>query len=112
VLGIVFAVRESTSSLLLASVQSACHALGVPREWRVVQRLSEQLHHLRTTAAIATTVGTPLGDHSSSGSSSGIDSSSSGGGWAGLVWNALVGCLMLFFVMGTIQEVARQRSAL
>lgn len=106
-LGIVFAVRESTSSLLLASVQSACHALGVPREWRVVQRLSEQLHHLRTTAATATTVGTPLGDHSSS--SSGIDSSRSGGGWAGLVWNALVGCLMIFFVMGTIQEVARQR---
>ena len=30
-------------------------------------------------------------------------------GAAGLLWNALVGGLMLFFLCSTIQEVARQR---
>lgn len=108
--GIVFAVRESTSSLLLAWVQSACNALGVPRDWRVVQRLTDQLHHFRNAAAAsaaASSMDSQLGDQSSSSIES--SGSSGGSGWAGVVWNGLVGCLMLFFVMGTIQEVARQR---
>jgi hypothetical protein len=101
VVGIVLAAREATASSLLGWAQAACDALGVPHEWQAVPRLAAQLQTLRAAAAAATN-----DTGSRTGSSS---SSSSGGGWAGVVWNGLVGSLMLFFLLGTIQEVARQR---
>ena len=104
-LGLVLAAQPDTAAGLIDLVGSSAALLRLPPHWEAQRWAQEQVGRLWALGG-ALNVSTDALDAVGSAAEGGGGE----GGWGlGAAWGGVVGCLMVYFLLSTVQEVARRR---